>query len=123
MQTTKHGNGKENKGGFFSGKAMNSTTNKSVLDRLRLSQKIAEARDSKRRFFLDGKKGVKPDDGDHGLVQGYVKRKGIRQLSSQLEHIMLDSPSRKNVQNRIVEGINSIDMVEEDTLGRNGQHK
>ena len=84
-----------------------------MLDRLRLSQKIAEARDTKRKWFIDGKKGIRPDDGDHGIVSGFIKRKGLRQLSSQLNHIILDSPSRKNMQSRIIEDINDVDMVDD----------
>jgi hypothetical protein len=46
-----------------------------VLDRLRVSQKMIEQRELKLR------KNIVPqilnaDDGDHGIKQGYVKRKG-----------------------------------------------
>lgn len=44
------------------------TTKNSVLERLRLSQKIAEARENKRKIYIDGKKDAKPDDGDHGIA-------------------------------------------------------
>ena len=88
------------------------STKNSVLERLRLSQKIAEARENKRKWFIDGKKDAKPDDGDHGIVQGFVKRKGLQDLTSSLAHIMNDSPSRKSMKARIRESTNDSAMKE-----------
>lgn len=48
----------------------------SVLDRLRISQKVL---DKKNRIY--GRNDVSPDDGDHGFDRGFVKRKGMNDLS------------------------------------------
>jgi hypothetical protein len=39
-----------------------------VLDRLRISQKLAEQRENKLKKFIDGKQDLLLDDGDHGLA-------------------------------------------------------
>lgn len=48
------------------------------------------------RNYISGKSAAKADDGDHGLgPSGLVKRKGARDLSQKLVHIVLDSPRKK----------------------------
>ena len=52
------------------------TQQKSVLERVRLSQKMAEQRENKLKTVIDGKRDLNVDDGDHGVSQGFLRRKG-----------------------------------------------
>jgi len=62
-----------------------------IIDRVRLSQKMAEQRELKLKNFIDGRKDLNVDNGDHGIQQGFVRRKGLGQLSSQLDYLMQGS--------------------------------
>ena len=49
-----------------------------VIERLRISQKMAEQRDIKFKKIIDAKRELNVDDGDHGVSKGmHVKRKGF----------------------------------------------
>ena len=67
---------------------------KSVIERVRLSQKMAEQRENKLKTFIDGRRDLNVDDGDHGVSQGFLKRKGLNQYSSHLHSLLRDSSSR-----------------------------
>ena len=60
-------------------------------------------RKQKLRKFISGQRPAKDDDGDHGLgASGLVKRKGIRDLSSKLLHVFLDSPRKSAIKAEMI---------------------
>lgn len=67
---------------------------KSVIERVRLSQKMAEQRENKLKTFIDGRRDLNVDDGDHGVTQGFLKRKALNQYSPHLYSLLKDSSSR-----------------------------
>lgn len=65
---------------------------KSVLERMRLSQKMAEQRENKLKTFIDGRRDLNVEGLEPVVSQSFLKRKG--QLSAHLHSLLRDSSSR-----------------------------
>ena len=90
----------------------------SILNRIAVSQKMAEQRAKTRKLIIDGRTNLKSDDGDHGFgSKGYVKRKD---LSNKLLHVFLDSPRKRNIRRDMIKSLNEaglqqlIDLKDDD---------
>ena len=52
---------------------------------------MAEQRENKLKTFIDGKRDLNVDDGDHGVSQGFLRRKVLNQYSSALHSLLKES--------------------------------
>jgi hypothetical protein len=55
---------------------------------------MLEQREKKLKTYVDGGD-LQQDDGDHGIMQGYVRRKGINDVSPILANLF--SPSKRSL--------------------------